>query len=187
MDAPALPPVSARVLRLRFLGDPVLRAKAAPVTVFDEALAAFVEEMFRAMYAHGGVGLAAPQVGRSERVLVVDASERRDGSEAFVLINPEILEAEGTAVGEEGCLSIPGVTADVERSARVIVAGLTPEGEPVRVQGAELLARVLQHEIDHLNGILFIDRLGPLRRRMALRAWRRHLASQELPAAAPTL
>ncbi|MFN2432914.1 MAG: peptide deformylase [Gemmatimonadota bacterium] len=161
------------VLPLRLLGDPVLRAKAAPVEVFDDALERFAEELIAAMYAHKGVGLAAPQVGRSTRVIAVDAGELRDGSEAFALVNPRIVQTEGRVASEEGCLSIPGITADVERSARVVVEGLTPRGEPRRVEGAELLARVLQHEIDHLDGILFVDRLGPLRRRMALRAYRR--------------
>ena len=172
-------------LRLRYLGDPLLRAKADPVETFDEELQRFADEMVAAMYAFNGVGLAAPQVGRSVRLIVVDAGERRDGSEAFALVNPSIAQEEGKIVGEEGCLSIPGVTADVERSARVVVEAFTPAGQPVRVEGAELLARILQHEIDHLNGILFIDRLGPIRRRMALRAWQRQLESQDAAAPLP--
>lgn len=172
-------------LRLRYLGDPVLRTKAASVQVFDAALESFAREMITAMYAYNGVGLAAPQVGRTDRIIVVDVGELRDGSEAFALVNPEILEQEGSITGEEGCLSIPGVVAEVERSARVVVQGFTPGGEPQRVEGADLLARVLQHEIDHLNGILFLDRLGPLGRRMALRAWRRYVEVNELPAATP--
>jgi peptide deformylase len=171
------------VLSLRFLGDPVLRTKAEPVVVFDEGLLAFARDLIASMYAHKGVGLAAPQVGRPLRVIAVDASESRDGSEAFVLVNPTIVAEEGRIVGEEGCLSIPGISAEVERSARVVVEGFTPEGEPRRVEGAELLARVLQHEIDHLNGILFIDRLGPMRRRMALKAWQRQAGESGTPAA----
>jgi len=177
--------MAVTLLPLRYLGDPILRSKATPVEVFDSELRAFVDAMIGAMYAYNGVGLAAPQVGRSSRVIVVDVGERRDGTEVLALVNPEIVESEGRIVGEEGCLSIPGVTVEVERSARVLVHGLTPSGEPRQVEGRDLLARVLQHEIDHLNGILFIDRLGPLRRRMALRAWQRHLASHEVPAAAP--
>jgi peptide deformylase len=172
------------VLPLRFLGDPVLRTKARRVEVFDEALRAFAEDLIASMYTHKGVGLAGPQVGRSLRVIAVDASESRDGSEAFVLVNPEIVEQEGRIAGEEGCLSIPGVSAEVERSARVVVEGSTPEGQPRRVEGSELLARVLQHEIDHLDGILFIDRLGPIRRRMIVKAWKRRLEEEaETPAA----
>ena len=170
------------ILPLRYLGDPGLRAKAAPVEVFDESLRAFADEMIAAMYFYKGVGLAAPQVGRSSRLIVVDVGDRRDGTEVFALANPEIVEQEGKSLGEEGCLSIPGISEEVERSARVVVQGLTVAGEPRRIEGTDILARVLQHEIDHLNGILFLDRLGPLRRRMALRAWRRHLASNELPA-----
>ncbi len=171
------------ILPLRFLGDPILRTKARRVEVFDEGLRAFADDLMASMYAHNGVGLAAPQVGRSLRVIAVDASEARDGSQAFALVNPEIVEREGKIAGEEGCLSIPGVTGDVERHARVVVEGLTPEGEPRRIEGTELLARVLQHEIDHLNGVLFIDRLGPLRKRMALKAWKRRLGESESPAA----
>lgn len=161
------------VLPLRYLGDPVLRKRAALVETFDESLCRLAREMVSAMYAHGGVGLAAPQIGRSLRLIVVDVSDRRDGSLVFALVNPQIVEREGGILGEEGCLSIPGVTAEVERSARVVVRGSTPEGEPRRIEGTDLLARVLQHEIDHLDGILFIDRLGLMRRRMALRDWER--------------
>jgi peptide deformylase len=153
---------------------------------FDEELRTLAADLIASMYAHKGVGLAAPQVGRAERLIVVDVGDSRDGSEAFALVNPEIVEREGSIAGEEGCLSIPGITADVERSARVLVRGLTPEGTPKSLDGTGLLARVLQHEIDHLNGILFVDRLGPLRRAMALRAWRRRLEGGDAsePAAA---
>jgi peptide deformylase len=171
------------ILPLRFLGDPILRTRTARVEVFDEDLRAFADDLIASMYAHNGVGLAAPQVGRSLRVIAVDASEARDGREAFVLVNPEIVEQEGSATGEEGCLSIPGITADVERHARVVVEGSTLAGEPRRIEATELLARILQHEIDHLNGVLFIDRLGPLRKRMAIKAWKRRLGESESPAA----
>jgi peptide deformylase len=171
------------ILPLRFLGDPILRQKADRVEVFDDELRTFAEDLIASMYAHKGVGLAGPQVGRGSRIIALDVSEARDGTEAFVLVNPEIVEEEGAITGEEGCLSIPGVTADVERRAWVVVRGSTPEGEPRRIEATELLARVLQHEIDHLNGVLFIDRLGPLRKRMALKAWKRHLAESESPAA----
>lgn len=172
-------------LPLRYLGDPILRRRAVLVEAFDEDLRAFAGQMREAMYTHGGVGLAAPQVGRSTRLIVVDVSESRDGSGAFALVNPEIVEEEGRVSGEEGCLSIPGVTAEVERSASVVVRGFTLDGEPRRMEGTELVARVLQHEIDHLNGILFVDRLGPLSRRIALRAWRRDPDSGEpVPASA---
>jgi peptide deformylase len=172
------------VLALRFLGDPVLKAKAAAVEEFDEELEAFARDLVDSMYAHKGVGLAAPQVGRSERVIVVDVGERRDGSEAIALVNPQIVEQEGRILGEEGCLSIPGITAEIERSGRVVVEGFTPGGEPRRIEGTELLSRVLQHEIDHLNGILFIDRLGPLRRSMLLKDYQRHVEESESRAGA---
>jgi peptide deformylase len=165
------------------MGDPVLRARARPVEAFDEGLAAFAEDLIASMYAHKGVGLAAPQVGRSIRVMALDVGEVRDGSEAFVLVNPEIVEEEGRVESEEGCLSIPGIVAIVDRSARVVVAGRTPGGERHRIEATDLLSRALQHEIDHLNGILFIDRLGPLAKRAALRAWKRRLAESEPSAA----
>ncbi|MBA2564373.1 MAG: peptide deformylase [Gemmatimonadetes bacterium] len=172
----------AAILPLRFLGDPVLRSKASRVDAFDADLRTLAESMVASMYAHHGIGLAAPQVGRPIRLIVVDTGEQRDGSEAFALVNPEIVEQEGAVTGEEGCLSIPGIVAEVERSSRVRVRGSTPAGEPLEIVATELLARVLQHEIDHLNGILFVDRLGPMRRRMALREWRRRRTRDE-PAA----
>jgi peptide deformylase len=159
------------VLPLRFLGDPVLRTPAQPVREFDRDLATLAADMVESMYAHGGVGLAAPQVGRSIRLIVADVGERRDGSEALVLVNPEIVGVEGTMVGEEGCLSIPGVGAEVQRHGRVRVRAAAPGGDPFEVDGRELLSRVLQHEVDHLNGILFIDRLQPSRRQALLREY----------------
>jgi peptide deformylase len=159
------------VLPLRFLGDPVLRTRAEPVREFDRDLAALAADMVASMYAHGGVGLAAPQIGRSIRLFVADVGERRDGTEAIVLVNPEIVAAEGTIAGEEGCLSIPGVSAEVERHGRVRVRAVDPGGEPFEVDGRELLSRVLQHEIDHLNGVLFIDRLAPSLRQALLREY----------------
>jgi peptide deformylase len=159
------------VLPLRFLGDPVLRTPAEPVREFDRDLAALAADMVASMYAHGGVGLAAPQIGRSIRLFVADVGESRDGTEAIVLVNPEIVAAEGTIAGEEGCLSIPGVSAEVERHGRVRVRAVDPAGEPFEVDGRELLSRVLQHEIDHLNGVLFIDRLAPSLRQALLREY----------------
>jgi peptide deformylase len=160
---------------LRFLGDPVLREKAAPVEHFDEALRALVDDLFETMDAEEGAGLAAPQVGVSLRVFVVDA--RRDGggkASRFALVNPRIVEvSEEIEAAPEGCLSIPGVSEVVRRPAGVTMEGFDVEGNPVRVRGEELLGRALQHELDHLDGVLFVDHLSPLKRRMLLKKYRK--------------
>jgi peptide deformylase len=133
----------------------------------NDAIRRLVDDMFETMYAAKGIGLAAPQVGRLERVAVIDVGE---GSR-FAIINPEIVLAEGTAKGEEGCLSIPEVYGDVERASRVVVRALDGEGELREIEASDLLARCLQHEIDHLHGKLFIDYLGAFKRRSALAKW----------------
>jgi peptide deformylase len=162
--------MAAREVRL--LGDPVLRKKAAPVTEVGAATRALIADMFETMYAEEGVGLAAPQVGVSDRIIVVDPHE--EGIEPFALINPEIrAHSEETERAEEGCLSIPGLKEIVERSWEVAVAGLDPQGNPVQLQAEGLLARILQHEIDHLDGILFFDRVSPLKRRLLLERWKK--------------
>jgi peptide deformylase len=160
---------------LRLLGDPVLREPAAPVEVFDAELEALVADLFETMDVEEGAGLAAPQVGVSKRVLVVDA--RRDGGgrdSRFAIVNPEVVEASSEVdAAPEGCLSIPGVSEVVRRPAQVTVKGLSVAGEPVQVTADALLGRALQHEIDHLDGVLFIDHLSPLKRRMLLKKYRR--------------
>jgi len=155
---------------MRFLGDPVLREKADPVESVTEEIRALIRDMFDTMYAEDGVGLAAPQVGVSQRVIVVDP--RDDDVQPFALVNPEIREMSAeTEKGEEGCLSLPGLKEMVDRSIRVTVTGLNDEGDPVTIQADDLLARILQHEIDHVDGILFIDRVSPLKRKMLLKRW----------------
>ena len=156
------------LLDIHVLGSPVLRKETVPVTQFDEALQTLINDMFDTMYAAEGIGLAAPQVGRLERVAVLDV-----GDQPLVIVNPEIVNAEGTAKGEEGCLSIPEIYGDVERPARVIVNALDRAGKPFALEASELLARCVQHEIDHLHGKLFIDYLSVLKRRAAMcfRCW----------------
>jgi peptide deformylase len=123
--------------------------------------------MIETMYDAPGVGLAAPQVGVSLRVVIIDVSPREEGSSGLIeLINPEIILAEGEQIEEEGCLSIPGFVSEVKRKAKVRVSGLNRHGEPVEIEGEGLLARALQHEIDHLDGVLFIDRLSRLKREL---------------------
>jgi peptide deformylase len=155
------------LLDVRVLGDPILRQETTPVTAVSEAIRRLVDDMFETMYAAKGIGLAAPQVGRLERVAVIDVGE----GQPFAMINPEIVLAEGTAKGEEGCLSIPEVYGDVERAARVVVRAVGRDGELIEVEATDLLARCLQHEIDHLHGKLFIDYLGAFKRRSALAKW----------------
>ncbi len=163
---------------IRLLGDPILRRKTIPVERFDAELASFLEDLVATMYDAEGVGLAAPQVGDTRRVTVIDVSEERDGSQVLELVNPRILRSEGTVASEEGCLSIPGIVETIERATEVEVAYQDRLGERRVVSGTELLSRALQHEIDHLDGILFIDYLGPLKRRMVVREWRRAMTEQ---------
>jgi peptide deformylase len=154
------------ILPIRILGDPVLREETRPVDAFTPELQRLIDEMFETMHAARGVGLAAPQVGRLERLTVMDVHGER-----YVLVNPEIVEREGTIKCEEGCLSIPELYADITRSARVVVEALDREGKPFRVEGTELLGVCLQHEIDHLHGKLFIDHLSFLKRQKLLAEW----------------
>lgn len=155
------------ILEIRVLGDPILREETKPVAEITDELRALAKNMFDTMDLARGIGLAAPQVGRTERMAVIGVEEQR-----FVVINPEIVEADGkTAKAEEGCLSIPDVYGDVERPARVRVRALDLDGKTFEVEAGELLARCLQHEIDHLHGKLFIDYLSVLKRRTALAKW----------------
>ncbi|WP_334111158.1 peptide deformylase [Thermodesulfitimonas autotrophica] len=141
------------VFKIVEIGDPVLREKAQPVTKITPALLRLLDDMTETMYAYHGVGLAAPQVGVSKRVIVVDA-----GKGLYQLINPEIIAVSGSETDREGCLSIPGVWGEVTRAAAVTVRGLNRSGETVEIEAEGFFARALQHEIDHLDGILFIDR-----------------------------
>ena len=153
----------------------VLKTRAEEVKEFNEEIKKLVEDMFDTMYKRGGVGLAANQVGVLKRVVVIDLHSRteKEGKEQIVLINPEIVAQEGEVVKEEGCLSLPGLYRKVKRAAYVKVKAQNLEGEEFEIEGEGLLARALQHEIDHLNGIVFIDRLSPLQKRLALEKYRK--------------
>jgi peptide deformylase len=148
---------------------PVLAQKGEPVTEFTPELAQLVDEMFDSMYAAEGIGLAAPQIGISKQITVIDVSFKERPEDKLVLINPEILHREGSQVEDEGCLSLPDIREKVRRSALVKVRAQNAKGEFFEVEGDDLLARALEHEIDHLHGILFIDRLSMLKRDLALR------------------
>lgn len=161
-------------MRIRKYGDPVLETNCAPVAEFGTAeLKQLVDDMFETMYAHKGVGLAAPQVGLAQRLTVIDPSAGENPEAKLVLINPEILEKRGKQVGEEGCLSIPGFREDVARAMHVRVRAQNADGEFFETEGEELLARAVQHELDHLNGILFLSHLSPLKRDLIRRKIRK--------------
>ena len=162
------------ILGIETLGSRVLREKAAPVEAVTDDVRRLVRDMMDTMYDAEGIGLAAPQVGISERILVVDVGDEDENGQVHALINPVIVEfGKETEKASEGCLSIPGIEEMVNRPARVIVEALNPDGDPVRIEAEGLLARALQHEVDHLDGILFVDRLSSLKRGIILRKWRK--------------
>ncbi len=149
--------------------DPVLAKRGEPVTEFNAELKQLIDEMFESMYAAQGIGLAAPQISISQRITVIDVSFKKNPEEKLVLINPEVVSKEGKQVEEEGCLSLPDIREKVQRAAKVKVKAQNEHGEWFEVEGEELLARALQHEIDHLDGVLFIDRISRLKRELVLR------------------
>jgi peptide deformylase len=155
------------ILDIRVLGDPVLRKPTKPVTEVTDELRKLIADMFETMYAAEGIGLAAPQVGRTERLAVVDVDGKK-----YAMINPAIVSTSGAPEkAEEGCLSIPDIYGDVERPAEVTIRAIDENGSEYEATGAELFGRCLQHEIDHLDGKLFIDYLSPLKRKAALSKW----------------
>jgi peptide deformylase len=156
------------------LGDPVLEQKTESVREFDTPeLQQLIEDMFESMYAAKGVGLAAPQIGISRRISVIDISVGEDPSQKVVLINPEIIRREGKQVTEEGCLSVPGFREPVRRSMKVTVRAQNAKGETLELTGEELLARAFEHETDHLNGRLYISHLSALKRDLLRRKVRK--------------
>ena len=153
--------------------DPVLERKGAPVTEFNDELQALVDDMFESMYSAKGIGLAAPQIGLSQRLTVIDLSFKERPEDKIVLINPEVIFREGKQYEEEGCLSLPEIREKVSRAAKVRVRAQDVKGKWFEIDGEELLARAFQHEIDHLDGILFIRRLSALKRDLVLRRIRK--------------
>lgn len=153
--------------------DPILQQPTEPVTEFDDELRTLVDDMFESMYAAHGIGLAAPQIGVSKRLTVIDLSFQKNPEEKIVLINPEVIHKEGKLNEEEGCLSLPEIREKVSRAAKVRVRAQDANGKWFELDADELLARAFQHEIDHLDGILFIFRVSALKRDLLLRRIRK--------------
>ncbi len=153
--------------------EPVLEQPGEPVTEFNAELRKFVADMFETTYASQGIGLAAPQVGISKRITVIDLSQGKDPAQRLVLINPEIVSSEGRQYEEEGCLSFPDIREKVVRAAKVRIRAQDERGKWFEMDGAELLARAFQHEIDHLDGIVFLFRMSALKRGLNLRKIRK--------------
>ncbi|MEA2624814.1 MAG: peptide deformylase [Candidatus Binatota bacterium] len=180
---------------IRKFPDPVLKQTARPVANIDGTLAALLDDMVETMYAAPGVGLAAPQVGISHRAIVLDCragdqEENRGSPGLLKLVNPEIVESDGTVVWEEGCLSVIDYAAEVTRAARVLLRAYTPDQKEIEVEAEGLLAVALQHEIDHLDGKLFIDRLSRLKRDLYRRRLKKMIRDgrfEELAAKKPAL
>ncbi len=150
-------------------GDVVLTKKATSVTEFNEELQELVKNMFETMYAAPGVGLAAPQIGVSKRLFVMDCSGGKNPEEKLVLINPEIVQTEGKQIGDEGCLSFPNIYFEVARPKRLVARAFDATGKEFTIDAMDLTARCIAHENDHLNGELFIQYLGPLKRELVMR------------------
>jgi len=168
-ETPQVSPPPRKIYPIVKYGDPVLEKPGAPVKTFDAELEELAEDMFASMYAAQGVGLAAPQIGKSMRFAVVDVTGGKNPEAKIVLANPEVTHAEGEVREEEGCLSIPGFRGYVVRPQFVTVKAQNAKGEPFEIRGENLLARAFCHEIDHLNGILFLQHLGMLKRDMIKR------------------
>ena len=167
------------VRRIVTYPDTVLRERAEPVDNIDGKTQQLIDDMAETMYHAPGIGLASNQVGEPCRIIIFDTSPKEEPDNLVVVINPEIVEAEGMCVDEEGCLSVVDYRADVKRAERVVVRGLDREGNPIELKAKGLPAVVLQHEIDHLNGILFIDHISRLKRELYKRRLRKRLKKQD--------
>lgn len=168
-----MPKAGAKIYSIVKYPDPVLAKTSEKVTVFDAELEKLVDDMFESMYVAEGIGLAAPQIGISKQITVIDVSFKDDPDARIALINPEIIEREGRQLEEEGCLSLPDIREKVHRAEWVKVRAQDVKGEWFEVEGDELLARAFQHEIDHLHGVLFIDHLSRLKREIVMRKIRK--------------
>ena len=169
------------IKRILTYPDTVLRERAEPVTDIDGKIQELIDDMAQTMYHAPGIGLASNQVGEPCRIIIYDTSPKDEPNNLVVLINPEIVEADGIIIDEEGCLSVIDCRADVKRAARVTVAGVDREGNPITLKKEGLDAVVLQHEIDHLNGVLFIDHISALKRELYKRKLKKLLKKKEAP------
>jgi peptide deformylase len=167
------------VLAIRIYPDPVLRVKCPEVTVFDDRLRKLAADMIETMHAAPGIGLAAPQVGVEQRLAVVDLSVGEDPRQVHVLVNPKIVHREGSETDVEGCLSLPGLTDKVERPTKVRLQAVDLDGRPFEMEADDWLARALCHELDHLDGILFVDHLRGLRRERSKRQLKKLVGDRE--------
>lgn len=156
------------VLAIHLLGSPVLRTRSPEEPGVDDETRRYIDDLFETMRAAKGVGLASNQVGVARRIAVVEAE-----GQTFAMINPVIVESSGRDSAEEGCLSIPEIYGDVTRPERVVLEAIGRDGQPFRLEAEGLVARAIQHEIDHLDGILFLDHLSPMRRRLLISRWKR--------------
>lgn len=164
------------VLEILSIPDPRLKVKAEKVTDVS-TIQTLIDDMLETLYATGnGIGLASTQVGRKEAVVVIDISDERN--DPLILVNPEVVSGENKALGQEGCLSVPEYYADVERYTSVVVSALERDGNPITIESDEFLAIVMQHEIDHLSGNLFIDYLSPLKQKMAMKKVKKYVEAQ---------
>jgi len=164
------------VLEIITIGHPTLATRARPVENINQEIVELARNMVETMHQAPGIGLAAPQVNVSLRLITVDLSVGENKDELIVMVNPEIVEAEGEQTGEEGCLSVPGVYEKVLRPSRLLLKGYDLDGQEIRLEATDLMARVFCHEIDHLEGKLFVDRLSPLKRRLVRNRLKRELA-----------
>ena len=162
------------LLKLHLFGSPVLRQQSAPVAEVTDETRQFIDDLFETMDAAKGVGLAANQVGVATRIAVIDAEGKR-----FAMVNPVVVEKGAPLTAEEGCLSIPDYYADVRRPGTVTLEALGRDGQPFRIEATGLVARAIQHEIDHLDGVLFVDHLSPLKREMLLKRYKREHADDK--------
>jgi peptide deformylase (EC 3.5.1.88) len=161
------------ILEIKKYPDEILKTRASFVDEINGNIQKLIDDMIETMYKANGVGLSAPQVGVSKRIIVVDTSPRQENQSLIVLINPEIINSEGEIISEEGCLSLPGFITRLQRKQKVFVKGLDKNGKEIEIEAEGLLARAFQHEIDHLEGILLIDRISPLKRELFRRKYKK--------------
>jgi peptide deformylase len=165
------------LLEIKKYPEKILKQKTTPIKNIDSDTQQLIENMLDTMHAARGLGLAANQVGISKRLCVLDTSQESEKKSVIILINPVIIEKEGSIESPEGCLSIPGCSTGIKRAERVYVSGLNRDGKPINIEGTGLLARAIQHEIDHLDGLLLFDRMSPIKREFFKRRYKKLLSS----------